>query len=97
LKALETDGKVEVTKENAGSISVLMKEFWLEDLLAECFALQMALTPELIAALYERIYKIEGKISSYSLVIIAELKEPIANHERLMEISGLRRISALEQ
>jgi hypothetical protein len=51
VKALETGEKVPVTKENAGSISLLAKEFWLEDLLSECSALQMVSIPKLIADL----------------------------------------------
>jgi hypothetical protein len=44
VKALGTDGKVPVTKENAGSMLLLAKEFYLEDLLSEYSALQMAST-----------------------------------------------------
>jgi hypothetical protein len=40
VKALETGGKVPVTKQNAGAISLLAKEFWLDELLSECSALQ---------------------------------------------------------
>jgi hypothetical protein len=41
VNALKTGTKVPVTKENSVSISLLAKEFWLEDLLAECSALQV--------------------------------------------------------
>jgi uncharacterized coiled-coil protein SlyX len=95
VEALETGAKVPVTKENAGPISVLAKEFWLEDLLSECSTLQVALTPELIATLSERITKLECQMSSRSLPIIAELKESIANHERQLENLECR-IAALE-
>jgi hypothetical protein len=95
LKALESGGKVTVTKENADAISHLAKEFWLEDLLSECSALQIASTPELIAALSERISKLEGQISCQPLLHFAELKESIANHERQLEDLNYR-ISALE-
>jgi hypothetical protein len=63
-RSLETGTKVAVTKENAGAISVLVKEFWLSDLLSQCSALQLASVPELIAALSERISKLEDQISS---------------------------------
>jgi hypothetical protein len=95
VKALETGGKVRVTKENAGSISLLAKEFWLEDLLAECSVCQIASTSEPIAALSEQISKLERQISSQPLTIVAELKESIANHERQLESLDCR-ISALE-
>jgi hypothetical protein len=52
-RSLETGTKASVTKENAGAISLLAKKFWLEDLLSECSALQIASSPELIAALSE--------------------------------------------
>jgi hypothetical protein len=62
VEALKTGTKVAVTKENAGAISLLAKEFWLEDLLSECSALQIASVPEQIAALSERISKLEHQI-----------------------------------
>jgi hypothetical protein len=34
VQALGTGGKVAVTKENPGEISVLARKFWLEDLLS---------------------------------------------------------------
>jgi uncharacterized coiled-coil protein SlyX len=95
MKALETGGKVPITKENAGSISLLAKEFWLDDLLSECSTLQMTSTPELITALSERISKLERQMTSQPLAIVAELKESIANHERQLE-SLDSRIFALE-
>jgi uncharacterized coiled-coil protein SlyX len=94
VEALKTGTKVPVTKDNVGAISLLAKEFWLEDLLSECSALQIASTPELIAALSERISKLEHQISSQPLAI-AELKESIANHERRLERLDSR-ISMLE-
>jgi hypothetical protein len=50
--------RLESSKFRASSISVLAKEFWLDDLLSECSALQMASRPELIAASSERIPKL---------------------------------------
>jgi hypothetical protein len=82
VEALKTGTKVAVTKENAGVISLLAKEFWLEDLLSECSSLQIASAPELIASLSERISKLEHQISSQPSTLIAELKESIANHDR---------------
>jgi hypothetical protein len=38
VEALKRGTKVAVTKENAGAISILAKEFWLEDLVLECSA-----------------------------------------------------------
>jgi uncharacterized coiled-coil protein SlyX len=92
--SLATGTKVAVTRENAGALSLLAKEFWLQELLSQCSALQIASVPELIAALSERISKLEDQISSQPLSIIAELKESIADHERQLEsldcrISGL--------
>jgi hypothetical protein len=63
-KTLETGGKVPVTKENAGTISVPVNVLCLEDLLSDCSALQLGLAPEFIAALPERISKLEHQISS---------------------------------
>jgi hypothetical protein len=73
VETLMTGTKVAVTKDNAGAISLLAKEFWLEDLLSECSALQIASTPELIAALSERISKLEHQISFHPLTLLAEL------------------------
>jgi hypothetical protein len=95
VKALVTGGKVPVTKENAGSISLLAKEFWLEDLLSQSSALQMDSTPELMASLSARISKLERQISSQLLALIAELKESIGCHERQLQ-SFRSRISGLE-
>jgi hypothetical protein len=95
VKALATGGRVPVTIENAGAVSLLAKEFWLEDLISECSVLQRASTPELIASLSVRISKLEGQISSQPLAGLSKLKKSIAHHERQLE--GLRyRISALE-
>jgi hypothetical protein len=69
VEALETGTKIAVTKENAGAISLLAREFLLEDLLSDCSALQIASTPELIAALSERISRLERQISSQPLAI----------------------------
>jgi uncharacterized coiled-coil protein SlyX len=96
VKALETGGKVPVTIENAGAVSLLAKEFWRDHLITERLALQVASTPELIAALAERISTLEHQISSQPLALIAELKESIAHHERRLEclddrFSGLER------
>jgi hypothetical protein len=71
VKTLETGGKAPVTKENAGALSVLANEFYLEDLLSECSALQLGLAPEFIVALTERISKLEHQISSQPLSILA--------------------------
>jgi hypothetical protein len=84
VEALGTGAKIRITKENAGAISLLAKEFWLEDLFSECSALQINSTPELIAALSERISKLEHRLSSQPLSI-AEFKESIANHERRLQ------------
>jgi hypothetical protein len=101
VDALETGTKVAVTKENVGAISLLAKEFWLEDLLSECSALQAPSIPELITYLSERISKLEHQISSHPLTLIPELKESIANHDRQLEslacrISGLETNSSAE-
>jgi PHD/YefM family antitoxin component YafN of YafNO toxin-antitoxin module len=95
VKALGTGEKVSVTKENAGAVSLLAKEFWLDDLLSECSALQMASLPELVAALSERISKLEHQLSSHPLALLAELKESVADHERQLTILD-RRISGLD-
>jgi PHD/YefM family antitoxin component YafN of YafNO toxin-antitoxin module len=82
VKALETGGKVAVTRENARSTSLLAKGFWLADLLSECSALYTASNPELIADLSERISNLERHISSQPLTILADLKESIVRDER---------------
>jgi hypothetical protein len=46
-RSVEAGTKVAVPKENAGALSLLAKEFWLEDLLSDCSALQIASVPEL--------------------------------------------------
>jgi uncharacterized coiled-coil protein SlyX len=94
VDSLKTGTKVSVTKDNASAISLLAKEFWLEDLLSECSALQIASVPELIASLSGRISHLEDQVSSQPLAI-AELKESIAHHERQLESLGCR-ISVLE-
>jgi uncharacterized coiled-coil protein SlyX len=93
--SLETGTKVEVTKENVKAISLLAKEFWLEDLLTECSDLQIGSSPEIIAALSDRISKLEHQISSQPLTLIAELRKSIAKHDRQLESLDCR-ISWLE-
>jgi hypothetical protein len=95
VKALQTGGKVPVSKENSSAISLLAKEFWLEELLSECSALQASSAPELIRALSERITKLEDQMSSPTSAIIAQLKESLADHERQLESLACR-ISVLE-
>jgi hypothetical protein len=85
VNALKTGTNVPVTKENSGPISLLAKEFWLEDLLAECSALQVDSAVELIAALSERSTQVEHQLSSQVPAIVPELKESITNHERQLE------------
>jgi uncharacterized coiled-coil protein SlyX len=69
VKALGTGSKVPVTKENVASISLLAKEFWVEELFSECSALMSSSAPELITAISERIGKLETQISSYRSTI----------------------------
>jgi hypothetical protein len=96
VKSLETGSKVQVTNETAGALSLLAKEFWLDELLLECFSVQVVSAPEVIAALSDRISKLEDQMSSRFSAIIPELTESVANHER--QIQGLRSlISGLGQ
>jgi hypothetical protein len=71
VDALERGTKVEVKKENVNAFSLLAKEFWLEDLLTECSALQVASSPEPIRALSERISKLERQLESLDCRISA--------------------------
>jgi hypothetical protein len=68
VKALATGTKVPVTKENAGTISLVAKEFYFDDLLSEC----LAVAPFDFSALSDRISKLENS------PIIAELRESVA-------------------
>jgi uncharacterized coiled-coil protein SlyX len=69
VKALETGGKVPVTKENASAISLLAREFWLEELVSECSAVMSTSPAALITALSERIGKLESQVSAYRSTI----------------------------
>jgi hypothetical protein len=69
MKALKTGSNVPVTKENVASISLLAKEFCLEELFSECSALMSISAPESIAAFSERIMKLERQVSSYRSAI----------------------------
>jgi hypothetical protein len=66
--ALETDPTVRVTRENFGAISLLANDFWLEDLISECSAFQMAFSPEQVAALSDRMTKDNLPISIFAFV-----------------------------
>jgi hypothetical protein len=81
VKALETGTKVPVTKDNAGAISLLAKGSWLEDLLSESSALQVASNPELITVLSDRVTKLEHQLYSQPLLILTELKDSTATIE----------------
>jgi hypothetical protein len=72
-------------------ISLLDKEFWLENLLSECPALQRCSIIELIVARSERI----SEIPSQLFALISPLKESIANLDRQLK-SLDRRIYGLE-
>jgi hypothetical protein len=85
VKALETGRKILITKENANAVSVLVMEFWLEDLVSECFALEAVLGPDRITALSARISQIENQMSSQVSGIIPELRKSIRNHDRQIE------------
>jgi archaellum component FlaC len=84
VKALETGTKVPVTRENAASVSLLVAEFWFDDIPT---ARSATSSPEFITALSEQISSLEHQMSSQPLAV-AELKESIANHDRQLE--GLR-------
>jgi hypothetical protein len=77
--------QTKISRGIAGAISLLANEFWLEGLLSESSAFQIASTPELISSLSERISKLKRQISSQPFQILAELKESIANHARQLE------------
>jgi hypothetical protein len=62
VKALEAGSNVVVTKDHASRISFMDKEFWLEDLLSECSALQVAPTNEPITTLSGRIPKLGHQV-----------------------------------
>jgi hypothetical protein len=81
VDAREMGTKVAVTKENASAISLLAKEFWLEDLLSKCSALRIASAPEVVAPLSGRISKLEDQLSSQLLT----LSESITNQDRQLE------------
>jgi methyl-accepting chemotaxis protein len=96
-KALEAGTKVSVTKENVDAISLLAKEFWLEDLVSQCSDLQPVSVPEFVTALSERISQLEHQMSSQALFAsmvdqisshshsIAALKESMTDHARQLE------------
>jgi hypothetical protein len=85
VNALKTGTNVPVPRENSGHISLLATEFWLEDLAAECSALQLDSASQLITALSERITQVEHQLSSQVPTIVPELKESITNYERQLE------------
>jgi small GTP-binding protein len=85
VKALETGRKIPITKENASTILILAREFWVEDLVCECSALEAVLDSDRITTLSERISTLENQISSQLLTIVPELKESIRNHDRQLE------------
>jgi hypothetical protein len=80
VKAVGTGAKVPITQENVTSISLLAKEFWLEELFSECSALLSSSAPELITALSERIVKLETQISS-DRTTIAKLSDRVTKLE----------------
>jgi hypothetical protein len=72
VKALETGIKVVVRFRNGGARSLLAKEFWREDLLSECLALQVPFSPfsRLIKALVIGVMKNSSSPSSIGQSIL---------------------------
>jgi chromosome segregation ATPase len=99
VKTLEENTKFCVTKENVLSISVLAKEFCLEELSTECSTLLSTLDPlgtlESISVLSQRISELESRLSSSPSGIVPEVNEVLTNHERQLE-DLLHRISSTE-
>jgi small GTP-binding protein len=85
VTSLETGTKIPITTENASAISTLAREFWVEDLFTESSSVQAASSPDLVAALSERISTLEHQLSSQVLIHVSELKESIKNQDRQLE------------
>jgi hypothetical protein len=83
VKALETGTKLTVTNENAASLSLLAKEFWLSD----CLDLEAVSAREFETALSGRISTLESQLFSGPLAIIPELKASVSTlSERISTI-----------
>jgi uncharacterized coiled-coil protein SlyX len=85
VHSLTTQTKLSVTKENAGSLSLLAKEFSFNDLAEECAAFSVPSDP--MSSLPARVCKLELQVSSLSAPP-RELEEAIESQERALE--GLR-------
>jgi hypothetical protein len=94
VKSLQANTPLPVTKETVDSIALLAQEFWVEDLIAECSALQETLHPDDIRVLTERVTKLELQLAADHTGSLAELDESRTNHERQLE-NLLSSISAL--
>jgi hypothetical protein len=79
--ALATGTKVPITKENIPSISLLAREFSLEDLLSDA------------SILSDRVSTLESQLASLPLDLILDVSDTISNHERQLE--RVSRIAAM--
>jgi hypothetical protein len=95
VKALEAETKISVTEENVASLSLLAKEFCLEDLGTECADLISTLRPDSIVVLADRISRLEQQVASQEPRFIRELKDSILLHERQLEFI-ISRISDID-
>jgi hypothetical protein len=93
VKALKKGLKVSVTKEIAGPLALLAKEFFFPELLAECLA-QTEPSPDIIATLSDRISRLEHRLCSSSAdpdstrlrIEIADLKRSVDRLQSELEM-----------
>jgi hypothetical protein len=95
VKGLESGTNISVTNENANQISLLAKEFCLDELLSECVTIQAASDAEITRTPSESISQTDDQTFSKIFDVARELKELIAILNRSLD--NLRsRISELE-
>jgi hypothetical protein len=95
VKTLETGENISVTDENADPISLLAKEFCLDELLSKCTAIQAASAAELTRISSESVSQTDNQTSSRFFDVAQELRESITTLNQ--QLDDLRsHISELE-
>jgi hypothetical protein len=87
VKLLGENTQISVTNDNVVSLSLIAKEFCLDELSSECSTLLSTLDPlgtlESIRIISCRISELEGRLSSPP--VIREVEERLSDHERQLE------------
>jgi hypothetical protein len=93
-RSLETGAEIPLTQANAPFLSLLAKEFWIDELFSECSIYLASCSAQLVTQLSELISQLESQLNSRSWEI-TQLKRSMIFHQTQLDNLNCR-VSALE-